>query len=236
MRYLSDHLQGCRELTFNDFPSVFIPKDISNMAETKAFAAFLFQPAGYIRNCRGLATWSPIKSIASDPDDLADPIIQKYKTEVNSMAAAAAAGKNLGFETEKHKPNRKAATRSSPRTSSLRTGPARVRQRARTPRRRSGMPPRNSTSTTARARSGGGRGRLFPSPNRPDHERDRRASGAGFDRDAQCAAGRSVDRADGADPRLRHRLSPAVRDSSFAVLDLYTHVEGKLGRPPTMPR
>jgi multiple sugar transport system substrate-binding protein len=96
--------------TFNDFPSVFIPKEISNMAETKAFAAFLFQPAGYIPQLLAAPghVLPVLKTIASDPTYLADPIIQKYKTEVNLMAAAAAGGKNLGFETEKHKPNLKA--------------------------------------------------------------------------------------------------------------------------------
>jgi multiple sugar transport system substrate-binding protein len=80
------------------------------MAETKAFAAFLFQPAGYIPQLLAAPghVLPVLKSIAGNPTYLADPIIQKYKTEVNLMAAAAAGGKNLGFETEKHKPNLKA--------------------------------------------------------------------------------------------------------------------------------
>jgi multiple sugar transport system substrate-binding protein len=49
-----------------------------------------------------------LKTIAADPAYLANPIIQKYKPEVELMAAAAAGGKNLGFETDKHKPNLKA--------------------------------------------------------------------------------------------------------------------------------
>jgi multiple sugar transport system substrate-binding protein len=96
--------------TFNDFPSVFIPKGISNLAETKAFAAFLFEPAGYIPQLLAAPghILPVLKTIASDPAYTANPIIQKYKTEVNLMAAAAAAGKNLGFESDKHKPNVKA--------------------------------------------------------------------------------------------------------------------------------
>jgi len=96
--------------TFNDFPSVFIPKEINNMAETKAFAAYLFQPAGYIPQLLAAPghVLPVLKTIAADPAYLANPIIQKYKPEVELMAAAAASGKNLGFETDKHKPNLKA--------------------------------------------------------------------------------------------------------------------------------
>jgi len=96
--------------TFNDFPSVFIPKEINNMAETKAFAAYLFQPAGYIPQLLAAPghVLPVLKTIAADPAYLANPIIQKYKPEVELMAAAAAGGKNLGFETDKHKPNLKA--------------------------------------------------------------------------------------------------------------------------------
>jgi len=96
--------------TFNDFPSVFIPKGVANLAETKAFAAFLFEPAGYIPQLHAAPghILPVLKTIAEDPAYLADPIIQKYKSEVNLMAEAAAAGKNLGFETQKHKPNLKA--------------------------------------------------------------------------------------------------------------------------------
>jgi multiple sugar transport system substrate-binding protein len=96
--------------TFNDFPSVFIPKDIANMAQTKAFAAFLFEPKGYIPQLLAAPghVLPVLKTIAEDPTYLANPIIHKYKAEVTLMAGAAAAGKNLGYETDKHKPNLKA--------------------------------------------------------------------------------------------------------------------------------
>ena len=102
--------KGVPSWTFNDFPSVFIPKGVANLPETKAFAAFLFEPAGYIPQLLAAPghVLPVLKTIAENPAYLADPIIQKYKKEVNLMAAAAAAGKNLGFETEKHKPNLKA--------------------------------------------------------------------------------------------------------------------------------
>jgi multiple sugar transport system substrate-binding protein len=96
--------------TFNDFPSVFIPKGPANVAETKAFAAFLFEPAGYIPQLLAAPghILPVLKTIASDPAYLANPIIKKYKAEVILMANAAAGGNNLGFETAKHKPNLKA--------------------------------------------------------------------------------------------------------------------------------
>lgn len=96
--------------TFNDFPSVFIPKGVANLPESKAFAAFLFEPKGYIPQLHAAPghVLPVLKTIAEDPAYLADPIIQKHKADVELMAKAAAAGKNLGYETEKHKPNLKA--------------------------------------------------------------------------------------------------------------------------------
>ncbi|MGE0239590.1 MAG: ABC transporter substrate-binding protein [Parvibaculaceae bacterium] len=96
--------------TFNDFPSVFIPKGVANLAESKAFAAFLFEPKGYIPQLHAAPghVLPVLKTIAEDPAYLADPIIQKHKADVELMAKAAASGKNLGFETEAHKPNLKA--------------------------------------------------------------------------------------------------------------------------------
>lgn len=96
--------------TFNDFPSVFIPKGVANLPESKAFAAFLFEPKGYIPQLQAAPghVLPVLKTIAEDPAYLADPIIQKHKADVELMAKAAASGKNLGYETEKHKPNLKA--------------------------------------------------------------------------------------------------------------------------------
>ncbi len=96
--------------TFNDFPSVFIPKGVDNLDVSKKFAAFLFEPAGYIPQLHAAPghILPVLKTIAEDPAYLANPIIQKYPNEVNLMAASAAAGKNLGFETDAHKPNIKA--------------------------------------------------------------------------------------------------------------------------------
>lgn len=96
--------------TFNDFPSVFIPKAAPNMAETKEFAAWLYQPDGYIKQLHAAPghVLPVLKTIASNPQYQDNPIIRKYEAEVELMAASAAAGHNLGWETPAHKPNVKA--------------------------------------------------------------------------------------------------------------------------------
>lgn len=96
--------------TFNDFPSVFIPKAAPNMAESKAFAAFLFEPEGYIKQLLAAPghVLPVLKTIAPMPQYQENPIIQKYSAEVELMASAAAAGNNLGWESAGHKPNPKA--------------------------------------------------------------------------------------------------------------------------------
>jgi multiple sugar transport system substrate-binding protein len=96
--------------TFNDFPSVFIPKGASNLKETKMFAAWLFQPEGYIQQLHAAPghVLPVLKTIAQDPRYLANPLIKKYAAEVDLMAASAAAGHNLGWETDRHRPNTKA--------------------------------------------------------------------------------------------------------------------------------
>lgn len=96
--------------TFNDFPSVFICKDAANMDVTKKFAAFLFEPKGYIPQLHAAPghVLPVLKTVAESPEYLDNPIIKKYPNEVNLMAAAAAAGKNLGFENDGWKANIKA--------------------------------------------------------------------------------------------------------------------------------
>lgn len=96
--------------TFNDFPSVFIPKAAPDMAETKAFAAHLFEAEGYIKQLLAAPghVLPVLRTIAPDPRYQANPIIQKYPAEVELMASAAAAGNNLGWETSAHRPNAKA--------------------------------------------------------------------------------------------------------------------------------
>jgi multiple sugar transport system substrate-binding protein len=96
--------------TFNDFPSVFIPADAPHMEATKQFAAFLFDPEGYIQQLHAAPghVLPVLKTIAQDPDYQNNPIIEKYSDEVEVMSSAAANGYNLGWESAEHQPNVKA--------------------------------------------------------------------------------------------------------------------------------
>ena len=96
--------------TFNDFPSMFIPKAAKDMETTKRFAAHLFQPPGYIKQLHAAPghVLPVLKTIASDPAYTANPLINTYRREVEWMAQAAAAGHNLGWESPQHQPNVKA--------------------------------------------------------------------------------------------------------------------------------
>jgi multiple sugar transport system substrate-binding protein len=96
--------------TFNDFPSVFIPKQAGNMEATKQFAAFLYEPEGYIQQLHAAPghVLPVLKTIANDPAYQENEIIEKYTDEVDKMAQAAANGFNLGWESTEHQPNTKA--------------------------------------------------------------------------------------------------------------------------------
>ncbi len=96
--------------TFNDFPSVFIPKAAGNMEATKQFAAFLFDPEGYIKQLHAAPghVLPVLQTISNDPAYQDNPIIEKYEAEVNLMSEAAANGYNLGRESAQHQPNVKA--------------------------------------------------------------------------------------------------------------------------------
>jgi multiple sugar transport system substrate-binding protein len=96
--------------TFNDFPSVFIPAQSRNKEAARQFAAFLFDPEGYIKQLHAAPghVLPVLQSISQDAMYLDNPIIEKYSEEVDLMAAAAAGGFNLGYETAEHRSNEKA--------------------------------------------------------------------------------------------------------------------------------
>lgn len=96
--------------TFNDFPSVFIPRQAPNMEASKQFAAFLFDPEGYIQQLHAAPghVLPVLWTISENPEYLANPIIERYTPEVDLMSAAAAEGYNLGWESSDHQPNVKA--------------------------------------------------------------------------------------------------------------------------------
>ena len=93
--------------TFNDFPSVMIPRQAQNMAVAKRFAAHLFRPDGYIRQLHAAPghVLPVLKTISAMPQYQDNPIINKYRAQVDLMAESAAAGHNLGWESPRHRPN-----------------------------------------------------------------------------------------------------------------------------------
>ena len=95
--------------TLNDFPSVFIPKGTKDLEAAKKFAAFLFEPDGYIKQLLAAPghVLPVLKPIATNPAYTSDPIIQKYPKEIELMTVNAAKGYNMGFESPAHKPNTK---------------------------------------------------------------------------------------------------------------------------------
>lgn len=96
--------------TLNDFPSVMIPKGTKNLEHAKAFAAFLFEPEGYIKQLLAVPghILPVLHTIAEDKRYSSDPIIAKYPAEVQQMTENSAVGYNMGFESPQHKPNTKA--------------------------------------------------------------------------------------------------------------------------------
>ncbi|MGK7868846.1 ABC transporter substrate-binding protein [Falsiroseomonas sp. E2-1-a20] len=93
--------------TFNDFPSVMIPKVAPNMALAKRFAAHLFRADGYIRQLHAAPghVLPVLKTISAMPQYQENALITKYRAEVDLMSSSAASGHNLGWESTTHKPN-----------------------------------------------------------------------------------------------------------------------------------
>ncbi len=96
--------------TFNDFPSVMIPRQAANMAVAKRFAAHLFRADGYIRQLHAAPghVLPVLKTISAMPAYQENALINKYRAAVDLMSESAAAGHNLGWETTRHRPNTKA--------------------------------------------------------------------------------------------------------------------------------
>ncbi|MCO5066300.1 MAG: extracellular solute-binding protein [Rhizobiaceae bacterium] len=95
--------------TLNDFPSVFIPKGTKNLEMAKQFAAYLFEPEGYIKQLLAAPghILPVLEPIAQNPAYTSNDIIKRYPAEVEQMTVNAAKGYNMGFESPEHKPNTK---------------------------------------------------------------------------------------------------------------------------------
>jgi len=89
---------------------VFIPSDAPDKELTRKFAAWLYRPDGYIRQVHATPghVLPVLKSLENDPRYLDNPVIERYGPEVTTMSEAAAAGRNLGWESAEHEPNTQA--------------------------------------------------------------------------------------------------------------------------------
>lgn len=96
--------------TFNDFPSMFIPRGASHLAETRALAASLLDPEGYIRQLLSAPghVLPVVRNIADSPSYRSNAITTKFAPQIEAMTLAASQGHNLGSESPAHRPNVKA--------------------------------------------------------------------------------------------------------------------------------
>jgi multiple sugar transport system substrate-binding protein len=96
--------------TFNDFPSVMIPRQVQDMDAAKKFAAWLFKEDGYVRQLHAAPghVLPVLKTIAESAAYQNNEIINRHRASVSLMAESAAAGHNLGWETTRHQQNFKA--------------------------------------------------------------------------------------------------------------------------------
>ena len=96
--------------TYNDYPSVFIPADAPDPELTRAFAAWLYEPEGYIRQMHAAPghVLPVIKDIDTDERYLRNEVIARYPEQIARLSEAAAVGHNLGWESPEHQTNTRA--------------------------------------------------------------------------------------------------------------------------------
>jgi multiple sugar transport system substrate-binding protein len=99
--------RGVAPWTFNGFPTVMIPRQAADKEAAKLFAAWLFREDGYVRQLLATPghTLPALQTITRSAAYQENPLIRKYSGEVETMARAAAAGHNLGWESTRHRPN-----------------------------------------------------------------------------------------------------------------------------------
>lgn len=96
--------------TYNDYPSVFIPADAPDPELTRAFAAWLYQPDGYIRQMHAAPghVLPVLQDVEADERYLDNEVIARYPEQLERLSGAAAVGHNLGWETPAHRTNAQA--------------------------------------------------------------------------------------------------------------------------------
>ena len=105
-----DEAQGGKNMFVGDFQSLVIPKAALDPAASKAMALWLLRKDNYIRFLLAIPGHNlpTLKSIATSPDYLDNPLLQRYKAEVQTMINLTAISRSLLRETPQHKTNIKA--------------------------------------------------------------------------------------------------------------------------------
>ncbi|MBS0560980.1 MAG: sugar ABC transporter substrate-binding protein [Proteobacteria bacterium] len=92
------------------FNSLFIPRGAANVDGAKKLAIALFEPKNYVQFLHTAPGHNlpSLKSIAASPAFFDQPLMQKFRPQVEQMMASTAAARNLVQETDKSPYNLKA--------------------------------------------------------------------------------------------------------------------------------
>lgn len=101
---------GGKKVYVGDFQSLVVPRATPDAAASKAMALWLLQKANYIKYLLAVPGHNlpNLKSIAASPEYLDNPILQKYKSELDVLINATAISRSLLRETPQHMTNVKA--------------------------------------------------------------------------------------------------------------------------------
>jgi multiple sugar transport system substrate-binding protein len=102
--------EGGKQVYVGDFQSLVIPKATPDAAASKAMALWLLQKDNYITYLLAVPGHNlpNLKSIATSPEYLNNPLLQKYKPELQTLIDATAISRSLLRETPAHQTNVKA--------------------------------------------------------------------------------------------------------------------------------
>jgi ABC-type glycerol-3-phosphate transport system substrate-binding protein len=98
---------GGRDVFVGDFQSMVIPRAARDMELSKQMALTLLKTDNYVRFLHVTPSHNlpNLKSVAASAEFTANPIITKYRPEVDTMLAATAKGRSLLKESSEHTSN-----------------------------------------------------------------------------------------------------------------------------------
>lgn len=104
--------EGGKKIFVGDFQSLTIPKSAADPALSKAMALWLLRKDNYLRFLLSVPAHNlpNLKSIATSPDYLNNPLLTKYAAEVQILIDSTAISRSLLRETPQHMLNPKAGT------------------------------------------------------------------------------------------------------------------------------